>query len=333
MADTSIEWTDATWNPVVGCSRVSAGCMNCYAERFAHRGMAEQHRGLTQLSSSGPQWTGEVRFLSEKLGEPLHWRKPRKVFVNSMSDLFHDSLSNEQIAAVFGVMASAPSHTFQVLTKRPRRMLDWFEWVDGRGHDGRSMFPHDSQDWRIGQLLAVTLRQLGRIDGSRPGTRASGWQDFDPRRAPWPLPNVLLGTSVEDAASARARIPFLRRCPAVAHFLSMEPLLEHVELDERCLEWQPIGPDAEGESQLLPPIRWVIVGGETGNGARECDLAWVRSIVRQCRAAGVACFVKQLGAKPVGWAHDGRPPVLGGHIDSWPEDLQVRQFPEVRDAM
>ncbi|MGW8286400.1 MAG: DUF5131 family protein, partial [Candidatus Deferrimicrobiaceae bacterium] len=133
---TSIEWTkgdDGTkgkaWNPVIGCRRVSDGCSRCYAERMAYRleKMGQkQYAGLTVLGKSGRRWTGEVRLVPDKLGEPLRWRKPRRVFVNSMSDLFHEDVPDEYIAAVFGVMAACPQHTFQVLTKRPERAAEWF---------------------------------------------------------------------------------------------------------------------------------------------------------------------------------------------------------------
>ncbi len=134
---TKIEWTDATWNPVRGCSRVSPGCQHCYAERMARRSdrPGGAYEGLTVLAHDGPRWNGKVRLVPEKLDEPLRWRKPRMVFVNSMSDLFHEDIPNEFIAAVFGVMAASPQHTFQVLTKRAERMRDWFQWVKQEAGD------------------------------------------------------------------------------------------------------------------------------------------------------------------------------------------------------
>jgi protein gp37 len=305
MPDTSIEWTDAVWNPVVGCSRVSEGCRNCYAERFAHRGMSEQHRGLTVLSSRGPQWTGEVRFLEEKLGEPLRWKKPRRVFVNSMSDLFHPRVTNEEIAAVFGVMAAASKHTFQVLTKRPERMLEWFKWMDGFECD-----PHEPP-----------ASIVCEIEANNRGADADVGCD-----AGWPLRNVWLGVSAEDQRAADERIPLLIRTPAAVRFVSAEPLLGSIDFERVPFDWSGV----RVPYAMTGELDWVIAGGETGPGARECDLGWVRSIVRQCRDAGVACFVKQLGAKPVGWQREAF--VSASVVESWPEDLQVRQFPEVRDA-
>ena len=126
MGQTSIAWTDETWNPLRGCSRISEGCRHCYAETMAARfsGPGQPYEGTIRNG----RWSGNVRIVPEKLGDPLRWTRPRMVFVNSMSDLFHDNVPNEFIAAVFGVIAAAPRHTFQVLTKRPARMLEWFEW-------------------------------------------------------------------------------------------------------------------------------------------------------------------------------------------------------------
>lgn len=315
---TTIEWTDATWNPIVGCSRVSKGCEHCYAERVAHRGMSAQHRGLTVLGKKGPRWTGEVRFLPEKLDEPLRWRKPRRVFVNSMSDLFHEGVSNEEIAAIFGVMAAAPQHTFQVLTKRPERAQAWFEWVRGRERDGRSVFPDDDPAWRIGQMLAVTLRRLAGIDGQRPGTRATGWEDFDPRRQPWPLPNVWLGVSVENQEWADRRWAALSQIPARVRFISYEPAIDGLTMRD----W-PTVPD------------WLIIGGESGRDARIFDASWARALIAECRERRCAPFVKQLGAVALDSDWYGFAPLpltdsRGGDPSEWPEDLRVREWPEMR---
>lgn len=364
---TSIEWTDETWNFLVGCSRVSAGCERCYAERTVHRGLAPQHRGLTVMGKKGPRWTGEVRLVEHRLSEALRWRKPRRVFVNSLSDLFHESVSNEIIAAAFGVMAAAPQHTFQILTKRPERARAWFAWVAEREEQGRKMFPDDDASWRIGQMLAVTLRRLVGLDGRRPGTRASGWEDFDPRRAPWPLPNVDIGVSIENQATADERIPELLRIPAARLWVSQEPQLGEVTYREEWLRGGfshcPIdGIRASGLDSDLedgcegcpgygeecaairgPAISWVVVGGESGPGARPFDLAWARKTVAQCKEAGVACFVKQLGAKPR-YRVDSEmgeelPSILldlrsrkGGDPAEWPVDLRVRELPEAHHA-
>lgn len=291
----AIEWTDTTWNPVRGCSRVSPGCDHCYAMRQARRfdRPGGAYEGLTRVGSRGVDWSGRVRLVPEMLDQPLRWRRPRRVFVNSMSDLFHEALSLEDIGRVFGIMADAPRHTFQILTKRARRMRE--------------------------ALIAIE----DAVDPERHGYS-------------WPLPNVWLGVSAEDQQRADERIPELLQAPAVVRFVSAEPLLGPIDF-----EGTP-GPDGVG-IDYPEGLDWVIVGGESGPGARPCDVAWIRSIVRQCREAGVACFVKQLGARPVSDADDDRrhcgdmtlPSPFrmllqsrkGGDPGEWPEDLRVREFP------
>jgi len=326
---TSIEWTDVTWNPVRGCSRVSEGCRHCYAETFAARGLPSHRSPRTGDSfathtGAGPRWTGKVELIPEKLDEPLNWRKPRRVFVNSMSDLFHEKLSDEAIAAVFGVMAACPQHTFQVLTKRPERMR---EWVFGSGE-------------------ALTFDAGEKLAGD------NGWCHAHEGEA-WPLPNVHLGVSVEDQATADERIPLLLQTPAALRFVSYEPALGPIEFPSGWLstEGSYLCP-ACGESGCnCGAIDWLIVGGESGPGARPCDLAWIRAAVEQCRDAGVPVFVKQLGAWPlvyrseaermeaagqrVAWDDSGENTsarlVLrsrkGNNLAEWPEDLRVRELP------
>lgn len=228
MSDQSrIEWTEATWNPVVGCSRVSAGCDHCYAIRMTGRLQAMGVTGYEGLVADG-DWTGEVRCLPERLDVPRYWRKPRRIFVNSMSDLFHPGVPTSFIEQVWDMMASTPQHTYQVLTKRPARMA--------------ALFGDDS-----------------------------------PRE---PLPNVWLGTSVE-AAYQTWRIGKLRDTVAAMRFVSLEPL---------------IGPIP---ALNLDGIGWVIVGGESGPGARRMRVEWVQEIRDQCVAAGVPFFFKQWGE----WVH------------------------------
>jgi len=335
-----IEWTDEVWNPVVGCSRVSAGCENCYAQRVAHRGMAEQHRGLTVMGPKGPRWTGEVRFVQSALDKPLRWRKPRRVFVNSMSDLFHEGLSNEQIAAVFGVMAASPQHTFQVLTKRPARMAEWFRWADGDPVLDVSAIVHDA----MGRFYNDIHPGSKPIDFDSPYTRAcySVLDDLDV----WPLPNVWLGCSVEDQATADERIPLLLDTPAALHWVSYEPALGPVDFAR--LRYAPgmvidavagtcgvsCPPPHDYSPSRHPGLDWLVVGGESGPGARPFNVEWARSVIRQCRDAGVACFVKQLGALP----YEGDETMhfgldlrdrKGGDWSEWAPALRVREMPEV----
>lgn len=301
---TGIEWTDATWNPVRGCSRVSEGCRNCYAERVAARfsGPGLPYEGLARQRSNGePQWTGSIMLVREHLEDPLRWKRPRRVFVNSMSDLFHPGVPDSYINAVFGVMCLAHRHQFQILTKRPGRMRDF-----------------------------VSSQYGGKE----------------------PLPNVWLGVSVENQEAADERIPLLLDTPAAIRFLSCAPLLGPVSLQQSWrdyLEGWDTAPehvchgDEERCHRMCPePIQvrtaavdWVIVGGESGPGARSCDIHWVRDLVAQCGFAGVPCFVKQLGSNPDNSAQPDGDLIKayirdrkGGDMAEWPEDLRVRQFPD-----
>lgn len=250
-----ISWTDETWNPIRGCSRVSEGCRNCYAERVAHRfsGEGQPYEGLT---TSKGRWNGTIRWVDHKLDEPLRWQRPRMVFVNSMSDLFHPGVSFQQIATVFGIMAAAERHTFQVLTKRPERMVEFFEWLKPTSPD----FWHEH--WTCFALAATELGSK-RVE----------------HRPVWPLPNVWLGVSVENQTAADTRIPLLLQAPAQVRWISAEPLLGPLDL-----------------SGHLGGLDWVVVGGESGTGARPMHPDWARSIRNQCVEAGVAFHFKQWGA-------------------------------------
>jgi protein gp37 len=318
MAENSnIQWTDATWNPTSGCTKVSPGCTHCYIERTPPMRMA----GRKFVAGTIPLQLHEGR-----LAVPLRWRKPRRVFVNSMSDLFHEDVPDDFLDRVFAVMALAPRHTFQVLTKRAERMAAYLNrrWMSNGG-------------WHRDEV--VRLRANERL-GEHPTNRPEGWA--------WPLPNVHLGVSVEDQQRADERIPHLLRTPAAVRFLSCEPLLGPIEFSDVSRRSDAV---RQLGKRALAGIHWVIVGGESGHGARPCDLAWVRSLVRQCAAASVPCFVKQLGTRPI--LAEGRPPAgrnprvhpedvpgvgpafvchlrdpKGGSPDEWPEDLRVRQFPE-----
>jgi len=288
---TKIEWTNATWNPLRGCSKVSPGCENCYAIRTAARfnGAGQTYEGLTRTLPLN--WTGEVREVPDHLDDPLRWKRPRLVFVNSMSDLFHESVSNEFIAAVFGVMAAAPQHTFQILTKRAWRMADWFQWATRRGLQGASMFPDDPLDWRIRQMCHVAARKAG-VDMNADGRQNHG--------GPWPLPNVWLGVSCEDQQRADERIPHLLETPTAVRFLSCEPLLGPIDLGGVFGHPVPVNGEINLTHWSSRPfyrrfIHWVIVGGESGPSARPMHPDWVRSIRGQCGAAKVPFFFKQWG--------------------------------------
>jgi protein gp37 len=275
----SIEWTEATWNPVRGCAIVSPGCTNCYAMKQAHRfsGDGRAYAGLTKLTKGGPVWTGKAREVPELIGQPAQWRAPRRIFVNSMSDLFHEDVSDDFIARVFATMADCPRHTFQILTKRPQRM--------------RQLLLHDL-----------------------------------PYEGPeWPLKNVWLGVSTEDQVRADERIPLLLETPAAVRWISAEPLLGPVLLDDGVHSWltcrQRCTADTEAPCDSFVDLKhcyrgidWVVAGGESGPGARPMHPDWARSLRDQCAAAGVPFFFKQWG----NWA-----PCLdsGGHVASDQEKL------------
>lgn len=335
MDKTGIQWTDATWNPTRGCRRISPGCINCYAEKVAARfcGDGLPYHGLIKLG----KWNGEARFVADKLNLPLQWRKPRRIFVDSMSDLFYEGFDDWQIAAVFGVMARAHWHTFQILTKRPDRALRWCKWWAERAlsHAGG------------GGVFAQALPAAQAVKGQS----FTVWAGPDnPKRetmiAPgWPLPNVWIGASVENQEYADKRIPELLRIPAAVRFVSYEPALGPVSLGQ-WLDWPwwcercQMVPAQNAETHLhchdegavvRRSLDWLIVGGESGTGARPFDIAWARSAVAQCKAAGVPVFVKQMGARP---SESGKPAlyrdIKGGDMSEWPEDLRVRDWPAVR---
>ena len=314
MADSAIEWTDKTWNPVRGCAKVSAGCKNCYAETMAKRLRAMGQRGYLNVIDDRGRWAGVFETAPSKLAEPLSWRKPARVFVNSMSDLFGEGVPFEFIAAVFGVMAATPRHTYQVLTKRPVRMLEFFAWLERQHPPGRP---------RLEVCWATLAAELATKDGDGGPFHTRHCADPD---GPWPLKNVWLGVSVEDQAAADERIPLLLQAPAAVRFLSCEPLLDSVNLRRLSNGGDALWPHAGG-------VDWVIVGGESGPCARPCEVSGIRSIVRQCTEAGVACFVKQLGGHARDEHHAGAATKeitdrRGGDPSEWPEDLRVRQWPE-----
>lgn len=248
MGDTSIEWTEKTWNPLSGCTKVSPGCDHCYAKTMHER-------------FHGPGSFDTVTLHPERLTQPLRWRKPSRVFVNSMSDLFHKDVPDEYIARVFSVMRLAPKHTFQVLTKRHARM--------------RSLMNSAEFQERVWELGGIG----GRYGAKYPHLRT------------WPSPNVWLGVSVETQHWADIRIPALLDTPAAVRFLSCEPLLGPVRID-RYLWRHTAGPFHVPARDL----HWVIGGGESGPGARPMHPDWARSLRDQCDAARVPFHFKQYGA-------------------------------------
>ncbi len=282
---TAIEWTDATWNPIRGCSRVSEGCRNCYAERTAARfsGPGMPYAGLAEMVDRKPRWTGKLRPVHELLTKPLGWRKPRRVFVNSMSDLFHEAFDEDEELAefreqIFCVMAAASRHTFQVLTKRPERARAYLLEVQD---DDRDM--HRWERW---------ARDLLGTDYKVP----LGWD--------WPLANVWLGVSIENQRTADERVPPLLETPAAVRWVSYEPALGPVmlhaigesELGTTYDALRGIGNWAREERARGRSLDWVVAGGESGPGARPAHPGWFRHLRDRCRDAGVPFFFKQWGA-------------------------------------
>lgn len=282
MGKTKIEWATDTWNPVTGCDKVSAGCANCYAETFS-----ERFRGIP-----GHHFENgfDLQLRPEMLDAPRHWKKPREIFVCSMSDLFHEGIPDEYIFKVFMVMAEEVQHTYMVLTKRTKRMAEWCaKWMPN----------------------------------GIPG-------------------HIRMGTTVENQRMANERIPFLLQVKAAVRFLSVEPMLEKIDIVFPHVKFA-------GDTGTRPMVDWVICGGESGPKARSFNIEWARDLRDQCKAVGVPFFMKQLGRRPYREWHGegptqtfaGRPVRVtdsfesfvmedekGGDMAEWPEDLRVRQFPK-----
>ena len=284
-----IEWTDKTWNPIVGCSKVSAGCDNCYAERMAQRQaymgnlnylkvvnhIVEDLSGenvVNEPDFAFEGWSGQTAFVESALKKPLHWKKPRKIFVCSMSDIFKAPF--EWIDKIFAIAALCPQHTFQILTKRSERMLEYLSWqsaepdIIGRSHRGQ------------------------KIDGVGPiGDYICGFT-----KQQWPLPNVWLGVTAENQAMADKRRPYLKQLHDMGWltFVSCEPLLSYIDL--RLQEnWTD----------------WTIIGAESGASRRECSEDWIEDIMRQCNHEDIPVFVKQIHdyegkiiKSPAGWPRE-----------------------------
>lgn len=307
--NSKIEWTEATWNPLAGCTRDGPDCDHCYAATMTARLESmgnEKYSGLTVLNARGQRhFNGKINLIESALTIPLKRRKPTVYFVNSMSDLFHKDVPFDFIDKVFAIMALCPQHIFQVLSKRSERMAEYME------SRAKSADYWKQADRGFGYTLEFD----------------TGEKKFSLVR--FPLPNAWLGTSCGNQETADRRIPPLLRVPAAVRFLSVEPLIGPVDL----------------EPYLYPAhdrANWTIVGGESGHGARPCNIEWIRSIVRQCAAASVPCFVKQFGARPVDGTrmsmdHDRLPLNLshpkGGDPSEWPEDLRVRQMPTAAERV
>lgn len=357
MAENStISWTDATWPIVAGCDYVSPGCSNCWAVRDSwrlahnpHRSVSDAYFGTVDKQESGKLvWSGIVRTLPQRLGWPLRWRKPRKIFVCSQADLLHPKVPFEFIAAAFGVMAMAHWHTFQVLTKHAGRMREFFEWLDEQPGG-----PGATCSWHARQLVGGDV-----------------WRHELQAPPPWPLENVWLGVTVEDQKRAEQRIPELLKCLAVVRWLSVEPMLEAIKVPgfDAGSSWCPICQAIVADSltdmhemqhginpmEAFDPTRhcaavydmlhWIVCGGESAQtraNTRPFDLEWARVLQAQCKAAGVPFFMKQLGTRPMDIGFDAATPTVEfdpaligkssrykwHEPEHWPADLCIQEFP------
>lgn len=330
MSESKIEWTERTWNPVVGCSLESPGCAKCYAMKMAGRLEAmgvPAYQGTTMKTKAGFVWTGKIGVQESVMLEPLRRKKPTTYFVNSMSDLFHPDVPDEVIDRVFAVMALCPQHTFQVLTKRAGRMREYLAGEDREIQISAALGNMLDGDWiwNDGKRFRHAIEKLITAFMGAPQCEDDDYEDADDRGYlpdPMPLPNVWLGVSVEDQKRADERIPDLLATPAAVRFLSCEPLLGPLSLEESWHGENALSSECWGECGWCeaghPPLYncqrgrqeggnwfdhpkgrsgldWVICGGESGPGARPMHPDWARSLRDQCASAGVPFFFKQWG--------------------------------------
>lgn len=290
MSKSQISWTDATWNPFIGCTPISEACSACWARReedgrFRHLERCGITMGLNKEDAyffRGPVYQGD-----DVLNRPLHWKKPRRVFVCSRSDLFHESIPFEQIDRVFAVMALCPQHTFILLTKRAERM---FKYNQGKP--------------RIFDLLK-TGHFVPFARGRNPTP--------DIQYGTWPLPNIWLGVTVENQARADERIPWLLKCPAAVRWVSYEPALDKVYWDCHT----DIG-ECDSDGHWLKGIVWIVAGGESGKNARPANPDWFRHAYHQCKCMNVAFYMKQMSGN------------TAAKRKAIPEDLMIREYPDGR---
>jgi protein gp37 len=318
---TKIEWTDETWNPVTGCTKVSQGCKNCYAERL----WPKVEGARVKRDGGQPRPFTTVSMHPDRLEAPLHWRTPRQVFVNSMSDLFHEDVPDEFIDKVFAVMGTCTWHTFQILTKRPERMLAWFgerwqaqpeeqqrflhERIAEAVKEFRPNFPpfkyNPNGEDRFDQVFGA-LDDLDFCTDSDNDHLYTADGKSNLMAGGWPLKNVWLGVSAEDQATADERIPLLLHTPAAVRFVSYEPALGPVNFNvASAIGGWPVNVVQRGPNGLfnaMSQLDWIIAGGESGPHARPAHPDWLRSSRDQCAAAGVPFFFKQWG----NWIHEAQ---------------------------
>jgi protein gp37 len=371
VGDTTISWTarpgtrGRTWNPTQGCWPVSPGCANCYACRQAARfsGVGKPFHGLVKLgkkrSGTPPKWTGEVKFAAHKLIEPLSWREPSTVFVDSMSDLFYEEFTFEQIAAVYGIMAFTKRHTYQILTKRPKRRREFFEWLDEKAQERLAKFAGvetiAAYDWRAAICWEYAV-------AAYPPLEFSAWHSEHyetTHTTAWPLVNVWEGVSAENQEMYNDRVfelALLREDYDIAiTFVSCEPLLGPIDPDPSycgtCGEFEEgVVDDLEDGTVTQPTCRecgdevgslgsmtpdWLIAGCESGPGARPCEVTWFKELRDACAWSGIAFFHKQAvlvdGVITAGDRSHKKGRGHGGDVIELPylEGVQHANFPEV----
>ena len=300
MTDKSkIEWLDggSTWNPMIGCEKVSDGCARCYAERMAMRFRKPGMPFGGVVDRFG--WTGLTRFFPERLEQPFRWRRPRRIFTCSMGDLFHESLTDEQIAAVFGVMAATPQHQYVVLTKRLNRALKWFDAIAQKYLPWINMFA---------RIISISEPIINIRSYFQPGYMGKRRGETPIEWPLWPLSNVIMCASVEDQKTADERVPLLLKIPAKWRGVSVEPMLSGINIGPWLLDEDGLDVDG-GWPQNHDGLDLVICGAETGPGKRPFKDDWALDLRDECRDADTPFFFKKDGA--------GKPTLCGVEYHEW----------------
>ena len=357
MTKSNIAWTDDTYNPIVGCTKISQGCLNCYAATAANTPRLQQFEQYQNVVDHKGNWNGKIEFVPKVLDQLLKLKRPRKIFMPSMSDPFHDAVKDEWLDQIFATIALTPHLTYQLLTKRPERMLQYFTetWQGRPEQEFEGIYiPASGPSSRADEVCfaceeIIDRHKLADTDKDSLWTEGGSLKIM---QWGWPLPNLHLGVTVENQAAADERIPLLLQTPAAVRFLSVEPMLERISLD--CLHWDGMTNlnCLTGKHGVNYPLQgdcnkvdWVIVGGESGTKARFFYLEWAESMIEQCKSAQVPVFVKQIGSNA--WERCETPEHLkeiapemesfcqiktksraGSNPDEWPEHLRIQEFPK-----
>jgi protein gp37 len=313
MSKTTIAWTDESLNPFVGCTKVSPGCAHCYAETAAASPRLQQFDQYKTVVNGNGRWNGHVEFVPKMLDKLFTYKKPRRIFMPSMSDPFHPAVKDEWLDQMMAAIALNPHLTFQVLTKRPQRMMEYYSRIKDIGENWCSEMAHVACDkeWRKWKQESHSFFDSGEE------VCFTSYQCFREIRDALQkgFQNLWLGVTVENQAAANDRIPLLQQTPAAVRFLSVEPMLELVQLYLGNLN---------GDA----PIHQVIVGGESGSNAREFHLEWADDIQRQCKITGTKFFMKQVGSNAYYHGQQFKTKSRAGtDPDEWPEHLKVQESP------